>query len=76
MLDGNNFYDFGYGNKTDYYDVTKMENGLPCSAFEKSGTKPWEDGQGACDPAEACYTDIYATDSFIGRASQVSFCDF
>ena len=76
MLDGNNFYDFGYGNKTDYYDVTKIDNGLPCSAFEKSGTKPWEDEQGACDPAEACYTDIYATDSFIGRASQVSLCDF
>eukprot|EP00904_Undaria_pinnatifida_P009087 jgi/Undpi1/5308/HiC_scaffold_2.g00589.m1 len=71
ILNGEDFYDFGYGNSTGYYDVTKMNDGVPCSGLEESGGAPWKDGEHSGDPAGACYTGVYATDAFVGRAIQV-----
>ncbi|CAN0435730.1 unnamed protein product, partial [Laminaria digitata] len=69
------FYDFGYGNGTGYYDVTKMKNGLPCSAFEGSEGVAWEEAEAERDtprdPADVCYIGTYATDAFVGHAREV-----
>ena len=47
-----------------------MNDGVPCSGLEESGA-PWKDGEHSGDPAGACYTGVYATDAFVGRAIQV-----
>ena len=72
-LDGQDFYDFGFGNKTGYYDVTKINDGVPCSGPEESGGLPWQDVEDGRDPADVCYTGTYATDAFVGRARTVRF---
>lgn len=71
MVGGESFYDFGYGNETGYYDVTRMNNGVPCSGLEGPGAVLA--GQDSRDPASICYTGAYATDVFVGRARQVSY---
>ncbi|CAN0190725.1 unnamed protein product, partial [Laminaria digitata] len=72
VLDGEAFYDFGYGNETGYYDVTKMNDGVPCSGIEDAEGMSWQEVEETeRDPAGVCYTGTYATDAFVGRAREV-----
>lgn len=62
----------GYGNATGYYDVNKLntQTGVSCSD-DHSGLS-WNDTSlDQPDPADACYTGMYSTDAFVGRARQV-----
>lgn len=73
---GNLFYDFGFGNETGYYDVTRVRGGVPCNGLEGSERAPWgeaEEEEAMRDPAGVCYTGTYPTDAFVGRAMEVSF---
>ena len=81
MENGVGFYDFGFGNETGYYDVTKTKDGVPCNELEGSERAAWKEVEGTIrDPTDVCYIGTYATDAFIGRAQKVhllcvwSFC--
>ena len=75
MENGVGFYDFGFGNETGYYDVTKTKDGVPCSELESSERAAWKEVEGTMrDPADVCYIGTYATDAFIGRAQNVGLC--
>ena len=70
-------YDFGFGNETGYYDVTRVYNGVPCNRVEGSDRVPWgeaEEEEAMRDPASVCYTGTYPADAFVGRAMEVSIC--
>ena len=73
ILDGEAFYDFGYGNETGYYDVTKMDNGVPCRGDAGSKEFSWQEVEDKTDgdPAGVCYTGVYAPDAFMRRARKV-----
>lgn len=73
-VDGKNFFDFGYGNATGYYDVSTSTPGVPCFYGPQHRATWDEEGEGEGDPAEACYTGTYSTDAFVGRARQVLCC--
>lgn len=69
MVDGKLFYDFGFGNETDYYDLSKTAEGVEC----EGEMMPSGDGGGVPldDLTEACFTGTYSADAFLGRARQV-----
>lgn len=62
------FYDFGFGNETAYYDITKNNGGVPCSDRRTGRGREELFSQ---EPAEGCFTGLYSTDAFVGRARQV-----
>ncbi|CAM9358777.1 unnamed protein product [Ascophyllum nodosum] len=74
-LDGRPFYDFGFGNKTDYYDVSRItDEGHPCPSLQMLGgdRERGHDYAGVFlqHPTDVCYTGGYPTDAFLGRAHQ------
>ncbi|CAM9233994.1 unnamed protein product, partial [Ectocarpus sp. 6 AP-2014] len=70
-VDGQHFFDFGYGNATGYHDVTLQNHdqnvGGPCT----DGGPRWGDVMENEDPADVCFTGTYSTDAFVGRAKQI-----
>lgn len=75
MVDDKLFFDFGFGNATDYYDISKKSTG---STGVSCPGQAALDGNRISDhvnlnPTDVCYTGMYSTDAFLGRARQVIY---
>lgn len=68
FLDNKGFYDFGFGNETAYYDITKTKEGIPCSG---PGTDGGQEELFSKECADTCFVGVYCTDAYLGRARQV-----